>query len=138
MGVLCSCGMVLDRDINASVNIARRGVGAVRRMSVSRSRSQSFTGGASERRSSDSPVVLRFPGRDRSKSGPTPKRSRSRSFRSVPRPVRRDDVDGGEKVMSPPCLVHIKKSRVHGDGETWMAPGLVISDSLMPACLARE
>ena len=77
----------MGRDINAAVNIAARAVPRVAKARVTRAKNRKLRSQAPLR----TPVArnsLRYPGRDRTKSKPTPKRrSHRRAFRGVILPV---------------------------------------------------
>lgn len=71
-----SCGLVIDRDINAGANIAKRAIPKVTKAKVTRSKNKKLQ----KQPGLNTPIKrnsLRYPGRDRTKNGPTPKRKRN-------------------------------------------------------------
>ena len=77
-----SCNECFDRDVNAAVNVARRGVKIVEKMITTRAKSKRVTNNQ-VRRSPKPHNVLRYPGRDRTKHSPTPKQVKRRKHVSV-------------------------------------------------------
>ena len=77
---------VMDRDVNAAANISARAVPRVVKARVTRAKSRKLRPQAALR----TPVArnsLRYPGRDRTKNKPTPKRKKHRIDREVNLPV---------------------------------------------------
>mgnify|MGYP000852844250 FL=1 len=85
---VCAEHGAMDRDINAAVNIASRAVPRVAKARVTRAKNRKIQ----PQRTLKTPVArnsLRYPGRDRTKSKPTPKRkNRRRVSREVILPLR--------------------------------------------------
>ena len=85
---VCAEHGVMDRDVNAAVNIAARAVPKVEKARKTRAKNRKLQPQAALK----TPVArnsLRYPGRDRTKSKPTPKRkNRSLVSREVILPVR--------------------------------------------------
>ena len=85
---VCAEHGAMDRDINAAVNIASRAVPSVAKARVTRAKNRKIQ----PQRTLKTPVArnsLRYPGRDRTKSKPTPKRkNRRRVSREVILPLR--------------------------------------------------
>ena len=77
-----SCDECFDRDINAAVNVARRGVKTVEKMRKTRAKAKHVTNNQ-VRRSPKPHNVLLYPGRDRTKYAPTPKQVKRRKHASV-------------------------------------------------------
>lgn len=69
-----SCGLVADRDVNATGNIALSGESSVVKSIATRVKSKNYTGEKTQLKSGKTTPTLKYPGRDRSKSGPTRKR----------------------------------------------------------------
>ena len=96
--VVCDCGLREDRDVNASANIGLRLVdsGVFKKCCVTRSGSGKGKGNSKNnkknkqlvRRSRGGVKRLKYPGRDRSKSAPTPKRPKKVKNKQVSREVR--------------------------------------------------
>ena len=81
-----SCRMIDDRDLNAAANIARRAGDRV--VKASATRAKKAKGRKAVRRSNGgSGEPLRFPGRDRTKTGPTPRRPKEAKKRSMCSPA---------------------------------------------------
>ena len=127
-----SCHYEIDRDVNAGANIAMRAVKSVVKMIGTRKKSKSYTNTPSKRRSRGGSKPLKYPGRDRTKNGPTPKRPK-KIKKSEP-PVQSEEVNSDKRPLIRPKDDY----RVVRDGETRKAPGLVISASSVPARLKRE
>lgn len=68
-----SCSLVLDRDINAAANIAQRAIKPLTKMVATRQKSKTYVS-TTIRRSPVRRESLKYPGRDRTKTGPTNKR----------------------------------------------------------------
>ena len=74
---VCAEHGVMDRDVNAAVNIAARSVPKVEKARKTRAKNRKLQ----PQRTLKTPVArnsLRYPGRDRTKSKPTPKRKKNR------------------------------------------------------------
>ena len=84
---LCPEHGIMDRDVNAAANIAARAVPRVAKARVTRAKNRKLQPQAPLK----TPVArnsLRYPGRDRTKNGPTPKRkNRYRVSKGVILPV---------------------------------------------------
>lgn len=77
----CTTHGEMHRDVNAAANIALRAVdrGTLSKVVQTRKKSKRFTG--TRRQRSVKPVhVLKYPGRDRTKTAPTPSRSMTRKY----------------------------------------------------------
>ena len=85
---VCDEHGVMDRDVNAAVNIAARAVPKVEKARVTRAKNRKL----SPQTPLKTPVArssLKYPGRDRTKSAPTPKRkNHRRATKGVILPVR--------------------------------------------------
>ena len=77
-----SCDGCFDRDVNAAVNVARRGVKPVKKMITTRAKAKRVTH-KQARRSPKPHNVLRYPGRDRTKHAATPKQVKKKKHVSV-------------------------------------------------------
>ena len=77
-----SCNACFDRDVNAAVNVARRGVKTVKKMISTRAKAKRVTN-KQVRRSPKTHNSLRYPGRDRTKHAATPKQVKRRKHVSV-------------------------------------------------------
>lgn len=77
--VKCSdCDFIVDRDVNASINIAKNGIIVGEKSCRTRKKRKDSIKNV-VKRSPDTINSLKFPGRDRTKVGPTPKRVRNKS-----------------------------------------------------------
>ena len=122
-----ACGMVADRDVNATGNIGKRGHELLKKAVATRAKAKKATGVQVRR----SPVVrasLKYPGRDRSKSGPTPRRPRKRK-KSV---SARGEVLSGIVNSSPRALSERKGRMVVGDVSVKNARGGTFLRQLEP------
>ena len=84
---VCTTHGVMDRDVNAATNIAARAVPRVAKARVTRAKNRKLRPQVPLR----TPVArssLKYPGRDRTKSGPTQKRKNHRVAKEVILPVR--------------------------------------------------
>ena len=84
---VCAAHGVMDRDVNAAANIAARAVPRVVKARVTRAKNRKI-GPQRPLRTPPARASLKYPGRDRTKSAPTPKRkNHHRAFREVILPV---------------------------------------------------
>ena len=107
---ICPEHGVMDRDVNAAANIAARAVPRVAKARVTRAKNRKLQPQAALR----TPVArrsLKYPGRDRTKSAPTPKRKKNR-----PRVV-------GEVILPISPARVIVSARVLADRGACGAPG---------------
>ena len=121
-----ACGMVADRDVNATGNIGKRGHELLKKAVATRAKAKKATEVAVRR----SPLVrpsLKYPGRDRSKSGPTLKRPRKRKPSSA-----RGEVLSGIVNSSPRALSERKMRAVVGDVSAKNARGGTFLRQLEP------
>lgn len=116
------CGLVVDRDVNAAGNIAFRCVSSVGKMVLSRKKSKSYKKGRANKCSPVARSSLRYPGRDRTKTGPTPKRvKKNKSLHSI-----------GEVKQAYICpREDFGSTTVARDEATGMTSGLFKSDTLI-------
>lgn len=73
---ISSCGVEIDRDVNAAANIALRLENSLHKIVFTRSKAKKFTPKITKR----TPITrnsLKYPGRDRTKNSPTPKRTKT-------------------------------------------------------------
>lgn len=128
--VVCpACGLTLDRDVNASVNIAKRAVKSVVKMDASRRKSKFFVDEPAVRKSKGPGRPLKYPGRDRRKQGPTRRRPKKRVMKDLP-------SEGVKVALEWPPIE--QGARVVGDGETRMTPGLVTAPQFGRVRVMRE
>ena len=109
---VCSEHGTMDRDVNAAANIAARAVPRVAKACATRAKNRKLRPQAPLR----TPVAknsLKYPGRDRTKSAPTPKR---KSHRLVSREV-------NLPVCPARAQTHSLEARVLADGGTHRASG---------------
>ena len=91
------CGTLLDRDVNAAANIAKRLAtkGTWQKMRDTRTKSKKFRKGRAEKRTVETRQSLKYPGRDRTKTRPTPTRVGPVIVQAMPTPLIRKGVNDG-------------------------------------------
>ena len=83
----CAKHGIMDRDVNAAANIAARAVPRVEKARKTRAKSRKLQ----EQEPLKTPVTrcsLKYPGRDRTKNAPTPKRKKKKGVKTLSSPAR--------------------------------------------------
>lgn len=91
------CGTLLDRDVNAAANIAKRlaAKGTWQKMRDTRRKSKTFRQGRASKRTVETRQSLKYPGRDRTKNRSTPTRVGPATVQVMPTPIIREGVNDG-------------------------------------------
>lgn len=116
------CNTRIDRDVNAGANIARQAVKPAVKMTTTRKKSKSYRPGKAEKLTPTTQNTLKYLGRDRTKTSPTPKKPKNRKGVGHLRPL---------TACTTP-------SRVVRDSETTTTLGPEFGVSHVPVRVKRE